>query len=116
LRKPEKNASFVSKYLYPNSQILWRRKQFDVFNAKTTNKTKKIIYDENKQTLKNLYLYSVKNNQLIKDKFLEQEIPFFVFKTRGNQIIQYREKGVEYVGFDDVSGKYPPRFFVQDLD
>jgi hypothetical protein len=115
-KDPEKIASFVSKYLYPNSQILWRRKQFDVFNAKTTNKTKKIIYDENKQTLKNLYLYSVKNNQLIKDKFLEQEIPFFVFKTRGNQIIQYREKGVEYVGFDDVSGKYPPRFFVQDLD
>jgi hypothetical protein len=71
------------------------------------------FYDVRTDTLKNIPRYSIGKKSISKVG-THSRIPFRRFEYRGNRIIQYDEDGIRLQGFDDNSGKYPPRFFQQN--
>jgi hypothetical protein len=54
--------------------------------------------------------YAVVKGKLVKDG-VHQRVKFHRFDYRPNRVIQYTEDGIRLSGYDDVAGKYPPKFF-----
>lgn len=74
------------------------------------NKYAAKFFDSASGTLKNIPKYVIDKKSVKKDG-VHAEMPFYRFDYRPNRIIQYTEDGVKLQGFDDLGGKYPPRFF-----
>ncbi len=75
-----------------------------------SNKYAAKYYDHNFDRLKNIPKYTVVNKKL-KRGGSHPEVKIKRFDYRPNRIIQYTEEGHKLQGFDDVFGKYPPRYF-----
>lgn len=74
------------------------------------NKFSAKYYDLYIDRLKNIPKYSVVNKKLTRDG-VHKEVKIKRFDYRSNRIIQYTEDGHKLQGFDDIFGKYPPRYF-----
>lgn len=81
--------------------------------AKTFIKNNKYAakyYDANSDRLKNVPKYSIVKNKLTRSG-VHADVGIHRFDYRPNRIIQYSEEGHKLMGFDDVFGKYPPKYF-----
>ncbi len=76
----------------------------------TTNKFAAKYYDLTSDRLKNIPKYIVGSKKLVREG-VHKEVKIKRFDYRPNRIIQYTEEGHKLQGFDDVFGKYPPRYF-----
>lgn len=74
------------------------------------NKYAAPFYDMNTDRLKNVPKYVVTKNKLSRDG-VHANVGIKRFEYRPNRIIQYTEEGHKLMGFDDVFGKYPPKYF-----
>lgn len=68
------------------------------------------FYDIKNDKLINVPKYSVVKKVLVKDG-THTNLDIYRFAHRPTRVIQYTEAGLKQQGFDDISGKYPPRFF-----
>lgn len=74
------------------------------------NKYAAKFYDAASDTLSNIPKYAVVKNKLTRNG-VHTKIGIRRFDYRPNRIIQYTESGYKLMGFDDVFGKYPPKYF-----
>lgn len=68
------------------------------------------FYDAAKDKLKNIPKYEIGAKTVVK-KGVHAEVDIMRFEYRPNRIIQYVEEGIKQQGYDDVAGKYPPKYF-----
>lgn len=74
------------------------------------NKYAAKFYDSATDTLKGIPKYEIGKKTVVKNG-THAVMPIYRFEYRPNRIIQYTEDGVKLQGFDDVAGKYPPKYF-----
>lgn len=77
-----------------------------------SNKYAAKFYDSKSDRLKSIPKYTFVNKKLSRNG-IHEEVKIKRFDYRPNRIIQYTEEGHKLQGFDDVFGKYPPRYFQQ---
>lgn len=70
----------------------------------------KKFYDAASDTFKNIPRYSTDKRKLTRVG-THDSVGIYRFDYRPNRIIQYTEDGLKLSGFDDVLGKYPPKYF-----
>lgn len=68
------------------------------------------FYDSKNDKLVNIPKYNVVKKTLVKEG-THATMDIVRFNYRPNRVIQYTEEGLKQQGFDDIAGKYPPRFF-----
>jgi L,D-transpeptidase catalytic domain len=76
----------------------------------TNNKYASKYYEVLTDKLKGIPKYSVGKKTLTRTGHHES-VDILRFDFRPNRIIQYAEEGIKLQGFDDLSGKYPPKYF-----
>lgn len=117
--KPE--AIDVKYYNVPTSVAVAKNKTIEetikpwsVDNQKKSfiqsNKYAAKFYDAASDTLKNIPKYEIGKSS-VKKVGTHSVVPIHRFDYRPNRIIQYTEDGIKLQGFDDLAGKYPPRYF-----
>lgn len=74
------------------------------------NQYAKKFYDASTDTLRNIPRYNVGAKTLDKEGTHER-VSIKRFDYRPTRIIQYTEEGHGLKGYDDVAGKYPPKYF-----
>lgn len=74
------------------------------------NKYAAKFYDAATDTLKGIPKYEIGKKSVAKVG-THASMPIYRFEYRPNRIIQYTEDGVKVQGFDDLAGKFPPRYF-----
>lgn len=110
----------VSYYNVPTSITVAKGKTLDatvapylVENQKGSflknNKYAAQFYDAKSDKLKKIPAYKI--GKTVVKSGTHDTVDLYRFDYRPNRIIQYREKGIKQQGFDDVSGKYPPKYF-----
>jgi hypothetical protein len=70
------------------------------------------FYDASTDKIKNAPKYNIGAKTLSKSG-VHSELPIYRFESRPTRIIQYVEDGIRLQGYDDLSGKYPPKYFQQ---
>lgn len=111
----------VKYYSLPSSIAVPKNKTIDdvikpylVENQQNTfiknNKYAAKYFDSASGKLKNIPKYSIVKKTITKAG-THAEVDLYRFDYRPNRIIQYTEDGIKLQGFDDVAGKYPPKYF-----
>lgn len=100
IAKNKSEEEIIAPYLVSNQQ-----KKF-IKNNKYATK----YYDETTDTLRNIPKYVFGKKSVTKSG-VHQQVGIYRFDYRPNRILQYTEDGVKLQGFDDVAGKYPPKYF-----
>lgn len=76
------------------------------------NQYTKANYNKSTHTMDNVKEYAARGSKLELVK-THHNLAIDSFKYRETRIIQYVEDGVKLRGYDDVAGKYPPKYFQQ---
>lgn len=89
----------VAPYLVENQAKTYLRK----------HKYASKFYDSANDKLTNVPKYSL--GKTIVKSGVHDVVDIYRFDYRPNRILQYTEEGIKLQGFDDIAGKYPPRYF-----
>ena len=74
------------------------------------NKYAAKFYDAASESLVNVPKY-VEVAKKLKTDGVHARVPLYRFNYRPSRVIQYVEENVNETGFDDTTGRYPPRYF-----